>query len=225
MADFPSSFYTYKEYNGDSTLHLWDQLYATQAAADAAAALDTDILANQGTREIPGYIEQGMIYDGGSGDWRWPEESDQPAADQIKARRDRIVGFLLEQENLPQLAIWGARDSARAKSYNRWVEANCRAASVDTNMDNDTRYGKLLGEVKIPGALWYHLHSVDTWYSNDQGWYRESLGDDEWAHYITTSSTTTPDSREGTPSALHMPDTVFSWVNWLASQRSALTLS
>ena len=75
------AFFTYKviangNYNGD-------QLYGTQAAADADALLATDIFAYTGAQDVPDTWITGYIWDITKNEWREPAISDLSDTDQV----------------------------------------------------------------------------------------------------------------------------------------------
>ena len=83
---------------------------------------------------------------------------------QVRAsRRRELQGFIRDQERVPAMGLWAVEDPARAISFRRWVEGQVRAAVVDSNIDDDTKFAKMLGEAKIGGAFWYTHHHLAAW--------------------------------------------------------------
>ena len=60
-------------------------------------------------------------------------------------------------------AAWAAHASSKAGDYHRWVEMNCRAIKVDSNLQDTDRLQLLWVESRIPGADWHIQHDPTAW--------------------------------------------------------------
>ena len=183
-----------------------DSFYSESSgqAAIERAATDNALTVHGPAVSVVDRVQRGWWFDGTDA-----FTADRPftGAQTLDARRLEVALNLIDQEDLPQLAIWGALDAERAKGYARWVEVNTGAMLIDNNLTNDALYAKLLGESQIPKRFWYHAYDIDNWFSEPNGFYRESLspGVAGLIHYITTAGGTTPNSRVGVASGLALP--------------------
>ena len=200
-----------------------DLFYRTRNEAVARAGTDAALSAHASEVAAPDRVASGWWFDGTD-----TLTSDRPftAAESLDARRLEVVLNLIDQEDLPQLAIWGALDPERAKGYSRWVEVNTGALLIDNNLTNDSLYAKLRGESQIPKRFWYHAYNVENWFLEPDGFYRESLspGDAALIHYVTTAGGTEPDTRMGVASGLALPGAGWSWQVELAKYRDGITI-
>lgn len=99
MAGAPSLFYTYAMTESGLN-HVAVSVYATQAAADAAAlAAGADVFANQGARLITHDWHPGILWDVSAGAWRESNASDLSAVDQEKFAARSLVDAYRERQS------------------------------------------------------------------------------------------------------------------------------
>ena len=88
MAGEFTGYYVYEDFGSNRRLK---GMYGTQDTADTAAALDTELTANQGSVAFPNGIMIGWIWDTGTSAWRQEATSDLSDVDQVKAAAHQML--------------------------------------------------------------------------------------------------------------------------------------
>ena len=84
-------------------------------------------------------------------------------------------------------AAWAAHASSKAGDYHQWVELNCRAIKMDSNLADDDRLQLLQVESQIPGADWHIQHDPTAWAAI---WPDTSASPPrDWTYYSTADGT------------------------------------
>ena len=216
------AFVTYTTVTVFGTYHRVASTHRTQSEATTFAAGRADETVYMG--DVGNPVETGWYIDDTNGNVSPFLDLDTERTRIV--RRDEAKRNLRLQLNTPGIVLWNINNEPRTLSFQRWIEANCRAASVDTNIDNNVTFAYIRSETRMAGRLWYWVHNRQLWYNTEadpnSGYY---VNDDRntWVWHQTTGTSTTVNSRSGVSrSAMDISDAsvgaTFNWAHWLVNE-------
>ncbi len=211
--------------------------YRLNSEAIAAAAADASLAADNTDRALPADFNPGWFFT--TADAIVPELA-VPNTSIVELRRNTHKQLMRGLEQIPGLAAWASQNDLgidqsvdnnvnlsgplRAKFYTRWVELNTRYGSVDSNLLDDDKWAKLLGEASIPGRFWYVHYELNLPPTTGMGQWAFWLSSDNraaWSYYYTTGpiapdTATTPNSYKGAAWPMDSVPSDFDWINYLS---------
>ena len=163
------AFVTYNATAETGTIHRVVMPYETQAAANTAAAGDTDLTARTGS--VDDNVEPGWFIDTSDG-----SVSKTRTVTSVETRRGQVIRWLQTEFDTANLSLWSASDDATAISDGRWgglrprtantiawAEMIDRAAHVDSNLTDDAKWALIEAEMNLGVQNWYAVHDESSW--------------------------------------------------------------
>ena len=162
------AYVTYDATALGSGVHVVRGVYATQAEANTAASGDSDLTAYTGV--IDNDVQPGNYLDPSTG--MFVTFQAESAADN---RRAQVKRWLSQDFDAANLIGWSAADSdkvtsgeysglsKRAANTIQWAKAIDRAAQVDGNLTDQSKWGVIEAEMKLGTRTWYVAHDEARW--------------------------------------------------------------